>query len=128
MSPQRDPRDREPRMAEGGPRLPGPWLDIREREFHDGTVWVTLDGELDIATADAVRSRLAEFRRACTPVALDLSELRFIDCSGLDALVEGLDAAGTGGRRLEISGELPAAMRRLIEVLREVGLAPPALG
>lgn len=62
-------------------------LDLRERE-HNGTHTLTLAGELDIASVLALH---AAVNRLCTEgtraITIDLSELKFIDSTGLAAIV-----------------------------------------
>jgi anti-sigma B factor antagonist len=62
-------------------------LELRERE-QDGVQTLTLAGELDIASVPALN---AAVNRLCTDatkaITLDLSELRFIDSTGLAAIV-----------------------------------------
>ena len=114
----------EPQLIGADRDTHGAWLEIRESGAGHGTVRLTLDGELDIATAQHVQARLREFRLTGTPVLLDLSKLSFVDCGGLQVLIEGAGGAG----RLEISEELATPLRRLIELIRAAGLSPPSLG
>jgi anti-sigma B factor antagonist len=48
---------------------------------------VAVSGEIDLATADSLRSTLGELPRT-TPVVVDLSEMSFIDGSGLRVLLD----------------------------------------
>lgn len=122
-----NPRAPEPRIIGAEQDIPGTWLEIRESGAGHGTVRLTLDGELDIAAAPDVQARLREHRVAGTPVILDLSKLSFIDCAGLQVLIDGLAAATSDGR-LEISEELATPLRRLLAFIRAAGLSPPSLG
>jgi anti-anti-sigma factor len=47
-----------------------------------------LDGELDIASAGTLRACLDSIDAGCRRVILDLSELRYMDSSGIGVLVE----------------------------------------
>jgi anti-sigma B factor antagonist len=69
-------------------------FSIEERR-HDGTVVLTLHGDLDLASADSVAARLEQLRAAGEPALLDLDELDFMDSSGLRLV---LDAAETSDR------------------------------
>src|SRR5689334_20335834 len=51
-----------------------------------GVTVVTAHGEIDIATADALRARLVAALSRHGHVAVDLAEVTFIDCGGLRAL------------------------------------------
>ncbi len=86
-------------------------------EEHDGAVVVRLSGELDLYNAHSVREELlAAADREPERLVVDLSELTFIDSTGLGVLIEArtrlpnrraflLAAPGLETRRaLEISG------------------------
>ena len=62
---------------------------IREHPDLERTPRLTLLGDLDLTTADTFRSRLAELKPSGRPVRLDLSQLAFIDSSGIEALTRG---------------------------------------
>jgi anti-anti-sigma factor len=90
-------------------------FQIEERE-EGGRVVVALSGELDVATVEPVRERLAARRERGQAVLLDIDGLTFMDSSGIKLLValgrdagEGWDARVTRGsdavrRVLEIAG------------------------
>jgi anti-sigma B factor antagonist len=60
-------------------------LDVRPETDH---LLLRLGGELDLHSRLAFRERLAELtQEARQPVVLDLSDLKFIDSSGLGALL-----------------------------------------
>jgi anti-anti-sigma factor len=124
MSRNRRPR---PQALDRGRRMPAHWLDIHESDSSDGVVRVVLDGELDMATAAAVRTRLCELHLANSSVALDLSGVTFIDCAGLQCLVDALQSPPAAGGMLELTGDLPASVRRLLGLLSAAGLVPPRL-
>jgi anti-anti-sigma factor len=65
----------------------------------DGGALVSLHGELDVLGADEVRRELRNLvhRYDADQVTFDLSGLRFIDTSGVVALVEGIRSMD-GGR------------------------------
>jgi anti-sigma B factor antagonist len=75
---------------------------------------VAVSGEVDLATADLVRAALAE-----TPcdqsVVIDLTELSFIDCSGLRVL---LDEHRRRSGRVYIVFAPDGALARILEVSR----------
>lgn len=73
---------------------------------------VQLFGELDLVSADAVERALVE--RAGPVVVADLSELEFIDSTGLSALLLARHAILTRRHRLEIRGAR-GATRRIFE-------------
>jgi anti-sigma B factor antagonist len=101
--------------------LAGPSFEIRETADDDGAARVTLVGELDIAVADGVEERLRRLREAGRRVRLDLSQLDFIDSSGVRAIVLGLKHARQGGQVLDVDRQISPTVQRMIEIM---GIAP----
>jgi anti-anti-sigma factor len=101
--------------------LAGPSFEIRESVDADGTVRVALIGELDIAVADRVEERFRELRENGRRARVDLSELEFIDSSGVRAIVLGLRQARQGGYELEVDRRVSSTVERMIEIM---GIAP----
>ena len=94
-----------------------PYGVLRGRvEHHDGRVEVHLSGEVDLANADALRTRVLDLGRlAQGDVVLDLGELEFLGSVGLRSLLaihSGLDATG---RRLVLRNAQPG-VTRLLEI------------
>ena len=57
-------------------------------EHHGGTAVVTLSGMLDVSSADTFReSLLAQLHEGATRTVVDFTGVRFVDSSGLNALV-----------------------------------------
>ncbi|MGW3042713.1 STAS domain-containing protein [Kitasatospora sp. NPDC001159] len=61
-------------------------------------------GEIDLATAPRLRRKPARALAERHEVVLDLSEVTFMDCAGLDALVQARDLADRTGARLVLHG------------------------
>ena len=101
--------------------LAGPSFEIRESVDADGAARVTLVGELDIAVADGVEERLRRLRDAGRRARLDLSQLDFIDSSGVRAIVLGLKHARQGGHELEVDRRISPTVERMIEIM---GIGP----
>ncbi len=97
--------------------LAGPSFEIEETAEVDGVTRVTLIGELDIAVADGVEERLKRLRAAGSPVRLDLSQLEFIDSSGVRAIVLGLKHARQDGQALEVARQISPTVQRMIEIM-----------
>ena len=77
-------------------------------------VVVRFTGETDLSTAPSFSAELARAAaRGTRSVIVDVSCLRFWDCSGLHALAELTADLAQGGRHVRIVGA-PAATRRLI--------------
>jgi anti-sigma B factor antagonist len=102
------------------PAAGGGLFEIRERHYVDGTLRLTLGGDLDLLVTETLSARLEELKAAGRPVILDLSQLRFIDSSGLQALLIALIDARSIGWPLEIASEVSRAVERAAQV---VGIA-----
>jgi anti-sigma B factor antagonist len=101
--------------------LAGPSFEIRESLDSDGTARLTLVGELDIAVADDVEQRLRRGREDGRAVRVDLSQLEFIDSSGVRALVLGLKHARTTGHDLAVDRHVSSTVQRMIQIM---GIGP----
>jgi anti-sigma B factor antagonist len=81
---------------------------------HDGTVVLTLRGELDLASADVVSARLDQLREAGEPALLDIDELDFMDSSGLRLVLDAAEASDASGWPFSLTHG-PEQVRRLFE-------------
>lgn len=92
-----------------------PELSIRHEEV-DGRLVVAVNGDLDLGTAPALESALAELAPFERPVVIDLAGVEFIDSSGMRSLLAVnemvLSAVGTA---VTLAGGTPAT-KRLIEL------------
>ena len=111
--------------SEGGQRLgythEQQTLEIRQQDDPDGSLRLTLVGEIDIAVAGQLAERLSLLARARRPVRLDLSQLRFIDCRGIGAIVTARKDARRSGWTLEVDRRVSASVARIVEL---AGVAP----
>ena len=82
--------------------------------YVDGLVVVVLEGEIDIASAPALRSVLDQLDSDCK-VILDLARVAFMDCSGLRILVGQLISRHSAGGVLRIRNS-SVDVRRLVEI------------
>ena len=72
-------------------------------EEHEGVFRITLRGELDVSTAPRFSEALSDARiRNCHTLLIDLSELTFMDSTGLSALLVGEMHARTRGQRFAV--------------------------
>jgi anti-anti-sigma factor len=104
-------------FAMGGPRRTGPghpFFDVRERCETDGAVRMTLTGELDLSASAGFKARLREVQRARDRVRLDLSELEFIDCSGIRAILEAMAEARREGCSFEVDRAVSPIVGRIV--------------
>jgi anti-sigma B factor antagonist len=90
-------------------------LEVREAARRDGEVVMTLVGELDLAGAPLLEERLRATEALDGRLVLDLRELRFIDATGLTALVEAHNRREADGRGLRITAQ-PGLVLRMLEL------------
>jgi anti-sigma B factor antagonist len=100
-------------------------LEVTE-DASDGDHVVHVDGELDIASAPDLEAVLLRRRPARQRVILDLRSLRFIDSTGLRALLRGQVAAKEGGWQLFLR-DIPPNVRRLFSISGVQEAIPPEL-
>jgi anti-sigma B factor antagonist len=80
------------------------------------TFALALWGELDIARDDELRAHVAAFRRSLArDVVIDLTQVDFMDSTGLTALILLQHIAGDRGGQVRLTGAGLAA-RRVLEV------------
>jgi len=91
-------------------------LSVKVTDNEGGSV-VRLDGRLNIDTSPGLREQLLQiFKRHSLPtLTIDLSDLIYIDCSGLATLIEALRIANQRHTRLQLKG-LHDGPRKLLEV------------
>ena len=66
---------------------PLPTLSVHPFDLTDDVCVLTVRGELDLSTTGLLEHALGKLRRrGCARIILDLSPLRFIDCTGVDLL------------------------------------------
>ncbi len=107
-------------QAVGSPQtLPAPFLIVIEPR--GTTVVVAPVGELDIATAPELGSRLALLRADFGRIVLDLRRVRFMGCAGLRVVLEA-DAAARSGHGILQLVKGPAGVRRLFALAELTGL------
>jgi anti-anti-sigma factor len=97
---------------------------IEVTEVADGVFVVVLSGEMDIATSPELTSRLATVRGAERyHVLIDLSELAFVDSTGIKALITAAqDVRERGG---DVIAFAPTAnIRRVFEIVHLSDVVP----
>ena len=97
------------------PDLPDAF-EIRE-SLEPDAVRIIVSGELDVAVIDRLEQRLHSVARAGETVVLDLSELSFIDSSGLNVIVTALRQAHRDGWELRIDRKLSRPVQRVISMM-----------
>jgi anti-anti-sigma factor len=87
-----------------------PLFDI-DVEHRDGVVVVKPIGELDMVSAPQLRDILRELRQQKASVVIDLSELTFLDSTGLRLIWDADAAAREDGLDLTLTPGNPDVMR-----------------
>jgi len=83
-------------------------FQIETSETGDGIVVVRLAGRLNAVSSPEAKERLKHLAaEASSSLVLDLSDLSFIDSSGLSALVAGYKAAAEAGGSLKLARMMP---------------------
>jgi anti-sigma B factor antagonist len=82
----------------------------------DGSVRVKVQGELDLSTASELDETLRREIDAGRRIVVDLSEIKFIDSTGLNTLIAAVRASDMNGGTLAVSPTLPAQVRRVLEI------------
>jgi len=108
-------------MSDTGPAS----LSIQESSDLDGFIRLKLGGELDLATVVTLEHRLNELARARSSVLLDLSELQFLDSTGLRLIITAVTDARQNGWSLKLARELSPPVRRVLELIQIDGLLWP---
>jgi anti-sigma B factor antagonist len=90
---------------------------VRETVDSDGRVRLLLVGELDHATTEGLVQRLEQLKETGSPVRLDLSELEFIDSSGIRILLITLRDARQDDWALEVDRSVSWQVERVVNVL-----------
>ncbi len=74
---------------------------------------ISFDGDVDLATSPAARKVLLDCVGRKRPVLVDLSRVKYIDSSGVAALVESLQTARKSGSTLALAAVSEATLRVL---------------
>jgi anti-sigma B factor antagonist len=99
-------------------------LRIGERDDPDGTLWLRLAGELDLATRPQLGQRLELAAASRRRVVLDVRNLEFMDSSGLRLLLEAHDHASQDGWSFAIKPPTEGGVLRLLEITGMLDVLP----
>jgi len=80
------------------------------RETHGDLVLVRLRGEVDLSWSQQVRRMILDALGAASKVGVELSQVSYIDSSGIAALVEGFQSARSNGRKFGLVATSGAVM------------------
>ncbi|MET9348521.1 STAS domain-containing protein [Streptomyces termitum] len=102
-----------------------PNLDIDVAIRDARTAVLSVRGELDMETAGPLEARLAEqFGQGRGRLVLDLSDLAFMDSSGLNVLIRATQRARGLDGDLYLAAPTPA-VRRILEITGVTAATPP---
>ena len=88
-------------------------LRVRRRETDGGVSILSVGGEIDLATADMFREGMAPYLSDPTTTLLvcDLSQVKFLSCSGLSILLDAQSTLAARGARLSVVANNAAVLR-----------------
>ncbi len=78
---------------------------------------IVVTGELDLETSPQLRDALTRALSTGVELVLDLSQVEFIDSTGIHAILAGMRDARINGVDLRISSTLAPQARRLFELV-----------
>ncbi|MFI0453004.1 STAS domain-containing protein [Actinomadura sp. 6N118] len=103
-------------VESGSAGEPLPGLRVTVVQAHDELAVLAVWGEIDLHTADTLRTALRELDAAGHhQLVVDFSGVSFCDATGLGALVAAHNRAGEHGGALRLAGVRPA-QRRLLQI------------
>jgi anti-sigma B factor antagonist len=104
-------------VASSGSDAPAGSEDFRISVRDDAdVVTVTIEGEVDVATAPTLRDELYRLiERGTNHIVVDLGGMEFIDSTGLGVFVGALKRSREGGGELQLRSLRPAA-RKIFDI------------
>jgi stage II sporulation protein AA (anti-sigma F factor antagonist) len=100
-------------------RIPGSEFNVTVHAEGSAEV-VVVHGEVDLATADALRAEVRLARERARSVVLDLRDVAFMDTQGLAVVIEAQQSAAEDGSNFAIT-RAPDQVHRLFDM---IGLTP----
>jgi anti-anti-sigma factor len=101
-------------MAAGGTDRNGTFRCTPERR--DGAICLRVAGELDLASVDTFRAHLRMAADGSHAILLDFGGLRYLDSTGINALLVAQKSLSLTGGRIALTGVSPS-VRRILSVL-----------
>jgi anti-sigma B factor antagonist len=94
-------------------------LDITVHKASEGNAVVAVGGEIDVYTSPSLQERLVDvLKDGSSSIVLDLSDVTFLDSTGLGVLITALKRCRSAGGDLE----LVTAQPNVLKVLEITGL------
>ncbi|MFQ5450645.1 MAG: STAS domain-containing protein [Nitrospinaceae bacterium] len=93
-------------------------IELQSDQVANGTVTVKIKGEIDMSTSSQVRDYLGHyFKENQKVVVVDLSDVSYIDSSGIATLVEGLQWSHSCKKKFRLTGLSPM-VKDVFEIAR----------
>lgn len=93
------------------------------QQYRNGLVVLAVAGDLDLATVSSFRRRLKSMAEATGNLLLDFSQLRYIDSTGIHALLDVCQTLALAGRRMALAA-ISAHVQRVLTVFGIDGIFP----
>jgi anti-sigma B factor antagonist len=106
-----------------GPPLPQRF-SVTEQVSGDGTTTVAVGGELDLATAPQLSDVLESLAAREAPTVLDLSDVSFLDSTGLKVVLAAGRTSERTGWSFVVGRAVGPAVARLFEMVDAAALLP----
>ena len=87
------------------------------QRFADGWIILDVHGEVDLSWSQEIRRSVLEALATTPALAVELSEVSYIDSSGIAALVEGFQQARAKGQRFALVSP-SASVNSVLELAR----------
>ena len=98
------------------PDMPGKPADVKSRREGDA-VMVAVAGELDLSTVDQLDAAIREAEETkVNRIVVDLSDLSFVDSTGLGILLDAINRSRRNGNRLSFVLSKHEAVVRLLDL------------
>ncbi len=93
-------------------------IELESSQKGNGAVTLTIKGEIDMSSSSKVRAHLTDlFKGNQSAIVVDLSDVSYIDSSGIATLVEGLQWSHTSNKKFRLTGLAPM-VKDVFEIAR----------
>jgi anti-anti-sigma factor len=93
------------------------------QQYRNGSVVLSVAGDLDPATVSSFRRRLKSAAEVTDNLVLDFRQLRYIDSTGIHALLDVCQTLTLTGRRMALAA-IPAQVQRVLTIFGTDGIFP----